>query len=86
MGMRNKTRYNAVKQRALEIFANQKDWMDVQTWAQLTGIRPTRRAYTYLIRLARFGLVERTKDSAGRLVYRITQRGRDRLEWLAVVR
>lgn len=54
----------------------------MQSWARLAGVRPVRRAYTYLARLARFGLLERARDSQGRLLYRITVRGQGRLAWL----
>jgi hypothetical protein len=51
-------------------------------FAHAAGIRPTRRAYTYLAHLASLGLVIRGKTDSGKHYYRITPRGLDRLEWL----
>jgi DNA-binding PadR family transcriptional regulator len=45
--------------------------------------RPDRRSvYSYLLRLARQGLLERGRTWRGRLTYRLTERGRARLEYL----
>ncbi len=41
-----------------------------------------RSVYSYLLRLARQGLLERGGMGRGRLVYRLTKRGRARLEYL----
>jgi DNA-binding PadR family transcriptional regulator len=41
-----------------------------------------RSVYSYLLRLARQGLLERVQTGRGRLAYRITERGRDRLAYL----
>jgi len=41
-----------------------------------------RSVYSYLLRLARQGLLERMQSGRGRLAYRITQRGRARLDYL----
>ena len=44
--------------------------------------RPDRRSmYTYLLRLARQGLLKRTDPRWGRLSYTLTPRGRERLEY-----
>jgi len=44
---------------------------------------PDRRsAYSYLLRLSRQGLLERKQTGRGSLVYRLTERGRARLEYL----
>jgi DNA-binding PadR family transcriptional regulator len=40
-----------------------------------------RSVYSYLLRLARQGLLERVQRGRGRLAYRITERGRARLEY-----
>ena len=40
-----------------------------------------RSVYSYLLRLARQGLLERMQTGRGRLAYRITQRGRARLDY-----
>lgn len=73
--------YNSRKIRTLEILSSQ-EWRDVPAIARFAGIIPTRRAYTYLAHLAQFDLIAPGKDAAGRLFYRITERGLDRLEWL----
>ena len=41
-----------------------------------------RSVYSYLLRLARQGLLERRGTWRGRLAYRLTERGRARLEYL----
>jgi len=40
-----------------------------------------RSIYTYLLRLARQGLLERGGRGRGRLEYRLTERGRERLQY-----
>ena len=45
--------------------------------------RPDRRsAYTYLLRLFRQGFLERNHAGRGRLAYRLSERGRQRLVYL----
>jgi DNA-binding PadR family transcriptional regulator len=45
--------------------------------------RPDRRsAYSYLLRLSRQGLLERNHAGRGRLAYRLSDRGRQRLAYL----
>jgi hypothetical protein len=73
--------YNSTKERTLEILANQK-WLDVPTFARRAGMRPTRRAYSYLAHLATLDLIIRGRDERGRLHYQITDRGLTRLQWL----
>ena len=41
-----------------------------------------RSVYSYLLRLARQGLLQQGATGRGRLVYRLTDRGRARLEYL----
>ena len=53
----------------------------VEDWARDAAIIPTRRMYTYALRLVRYELVLRASIS-GRLVYRITKEGLQRLAWL----
>ena len=77
-----RARHNAAKKRALQVFADFDTWMNVRTWARLADVKPVRREYTYLARLALFGLLERARDAQGRLLYQITERGRKRLAWL----
>jgi len=73
--------YNKTKKRALEILEN-KTWLDVPTIAHKVGIRPVRRAYTYLAHMEDMGLVKGGWDVAGKLHFQITARGLERLEWL----
>ena len=40
-----------------------------------------RSVYSYLLRLARQGLLQRVSRGRGRLAYRITERGRARLDY-----
>ena len=73
--------YNKTKKRALEILEN-KTWMDVPAIARKVGIRPVRRAYTYIAHLEDMGLVKGGWGAAGKLHFQITARGLERLEWL----
>jgi hypothetical protein len=73
--------YNKTKKRALEVLEN-KTWMDVSAFAHKVGIRPVRRAYTYLAHLEDLGLVIRGWDAHDKLHFQITARGLHRLEWL----
>lgn len=75
--------YNAAKKRALQLFADRGGWMYVHTFADLAGVQPVRRAFTYLLRLHNFGLLDRAKDASGKLIYRITEQGRQRLRFWA---
>jgi hypothetical protein len=52
---RTKGFYNSTKKRALEILEDQ-EWIDVPKFARKADIRPTRRAYTYLIYLGQLNL------------------------------
>jgi hypothetical protein len=66
-------RYNRLKKHALEIFEHD-NWLAPQEWALLAGFYPIRAAYTYLLRLHRFGLLDRS--SAGRVIaYHLSTRG-----------
>jgi DNA-binding PadR family transcriptional regulator len=49
--------------------------------------QPDRRSfYSYLLRLARQGLLERRSPGRGSLAYRISDRGRKRLQYLQQTR
>ena len=74
------SRYNRLKRRALEIFEHD-NWITPRRWAVLAGFRPIRAAYTYLLRLHRFGLLERS-TARGVIAYHLSHRGRLRLSWL----
>ena len=57
-------------------------WTDVPALARKAKIEPVRRSYTYLAHLEGLNLVARGYNSVGKLFYRITARGLERLEWL----
>jgi hypothetical protein len=78
---RGAARYNKLKERALEIFERHGGWLSPPAWALQAGFRPLRAAYTYLLRLHRFGLLERNQVGR-RVVYRLSMRGKARLAWL----
>lgn len=78
---RRKARFNSLKFRTLEAF-EKHGWIDPPTLAALTGLYPARSAYTYALRLYRFGLLERGKDDRGFLLYSLTGKGRERLAWI----
>lgn len=72
---------NTAKRRALRALAG-KGWQRVPDWANVARLRPTRRAYTYALRLERYRLVERARGRDGRIWLRVTTRGLRRLAWL----
>ena len=74
-------RYNQLKKRALEVFARHGGWLTPPQWAVLAGFYPIRSAYSYLLRLHRFGLLER-RCSGQPVQYQISHRGTVRMEWL----
>jgi hypothetical protein len=74
-------RYNKLKKQALEIFERHGGWLTPPQWAVLAGFYPVRAAYSYLIRLFRFGLLER-RISGGGVSYRLSEKGKARLQWL----
>jgi len=58
---------NTAKRRALQALAG-KGWRRVPDWANAARLRPTRRAYTYALRLERYRLVERARLRDGLVV------------------
>lgn len=74
-------RYNKLKKHALEIFERHGGWLSPPEWSVLAAFYPTRASYSYLLRLHRFGLLDRRR-SAGLLRYQLSHRGRLRLTWL----
>jgi len=71
---------NRLKIRVLR--ALQRGWLNPPTICTLVGFFPIRAMYSYLLRLHRWGLLERRRDSRGLLLYRLSKRGFERLEWL----
>ena len=81
--MTNKTKYNSLKKRVLRVLTEHESWLRVRIIARRVNLPYDERGlYPYLRRLAAFGLVESTRDPWGRLLYRITARGSERLEFL----
>jgi hypothetical protein len=78
-------RYNKLKKRSLEVFERHGSWLRPPEWAVLAGFYPVRAAYSYLLRLHRFGLLERRTVEGGQLEYRLSERGKGRLVWLCDV-
>ena len=76
------TEYNGLKKRVLELFARSGVWLPPRLIAVEAGFQPLRSAWDYLKRLHRWHLLDRRTDFHGRLAYRITERGRQRLTWL----
>jgi hypothetical protein len=74
-------KFNVLKLRALEAFEN-RGWINPIVWAAFVGFYPARAAYSYLLRLRRFRLLERGRDAEGLIVYHISNRGRERLNFL----
>src|SRR5579883_3510948 len=74
---------NSLKKRGLQIFTLYGS-LNPPAWAALAKFFPVRASYTYLLRLHRFGLLNRTRDKSGLLLYSLSDRGRARLEWLAI--
>ena len=72
---------NSLKTRALDVFARYGP-LNPPAWAVLAGMTPVRSAYTYLLRLHRFGLLDRNRNAAAVLIYSISPRGSERLAWL----
>ena len=77
-----KTEYNSLKKRVLKVLAVQESWMSVPAIARRVNLPYSDRGlYSYLRRLARFGLVELGRGKGRRVYYCITQLGIDRLEF-----
>ncbi len=73
----------SLKKRALEVFKIYGP-LNPPAWATLASFYPIRSSYTYLLRLYRFGLLNRTRDQSGLLLYSLSKRGQERLEWLSL--
>jgi len=74
---------NGLRIRTLKLFADH-GWLTPRTFARLAGFSPLRASYSYLLRLRKFGLLKRARDSRGFLIYSLTDRGRERLDWLTI--
>ena len=79
-----KTEYNSLKKRVLKALAEQESWISIPTIAAKVNLPYSERGlYSYLTRLEKFGLVQLGRGKGRRVCYRITARGRGRLEFLA---
>jgi DNA-binding PadR family transcriptional regulator len=78
-----KPKHNSLTKRVLKVLAEQQSWISVSTIARKVNLPYSERGlYPYLGRLAGFGLVMVGRGSRRRVYYRITERGRERLEFL----
>jgi len=75
-------RYNALKLSFLSAFAQAGGWLNPPAAAVLVGFYPIRASYSYLLRLHRFGLLQRRRSARGLILYRLSERGQTRLDWL----
>jgi hypothetical protein len=74
--------FNELKLKALATFDG-RGWISPPAWAVLASYYPVRAAYTYIRRhLWRWKLVDRSLDRRGLLLYRLSQKGQERLAWL----
>ncbi len=73
--------FNELKAKTLTIFATEGP-LGPPEFAVFARFYPIRAAYTYLRRLHRWGLLLRSRDRRGRLLYTISARGLGRLTWL----
>jgi len=69
------------KHDVLAAFAQNEPLTPDQLRNRLRWLLDRRSAYSYLLRLARQGLLERLERGRGRLAYRLTARGLARLEY-----
>jgi len=74
-------KYNSLKRDALAIFED-RGWLSPPAWGVLAKFYPLRSSYSYLRRLHRWKLLDRTLDRRGLLLYRLNARGAQRLAWL----
>jgi hypothetical protein len=74
-------RYNSLKRHALAVFEN-RGWLSPPAWAVLAHMRSVRSAYSYLKHLHHWKLLDRARDHRGLLLYRLNERGTQRLAWL----
>jgi hypothetical protein len=73
--------FNVLKHRALEIFGRYGS-LNPAAWALIADFHPVRAAYSYLLHLHRLGLLLRRHNARGLLLYRLSERGSQRLLWL----
>jgi hypothetical protein len=74
-------RYNRLKRKTLAALRNGRA-VSVPTLAARVGYYPIRGFYPDLARLRRWVLLESNRNWSGRLLFRISERGRASLRWL----
>jgi DNA-binding PadR family transcriptional regulator len=78
-----KPKYNSLKKRVLKILIDQESSISCSTIARQVNLPYAARGlYSYLRRLAKFGLVEVGRGTRRRVYYRITEHGKKRFEFL----
>lgn len=81
-GSQSYTQNEMTKQEVLTVFAQTDGLLSPDELRfRLRWSLDRRSVYSYLLRLARQGLLERIERGRGRLAYRLTERGRLRLEY-----
>ncbi len=76
------TGYNTLKVRVLRVLARNDGWMRPGVvWVEAEMPGPVRSMWSYLGRLAKWGLL-RKGSLSGRIAYQISAKGRERLNWL----
>jgi hypothetical protein len=76
-----KRRFNQLKLAVLACLA-EREWMRPALLSELCDLRPACSMSSYCERLRRWRLVHRRYHGPGTLAYRISDRGRARLQWL----
>jgi len=74
--------YNDLKRRVLWAFVRSGSWLRPHALSTQVRTGPLDNVWSYLARLWGWGLLRRRRGVTGRLEYRITDRGRERLAWL----
>ena len=67
--------FNARKRQTLEIFSDHGAGLRHPEYAAEAGFYPARAAFSYLLRLHRFALLERRRDFRDRILYRLSPAG-----------
>jgi len=79
----SKPKYNRLKKHVLRVLAEEEHWSPVPAIARKVHLPYAARSlYPYVRRLAEYGLVEAAGAPGRRVYYRITERGKKRLEFL----
>jgi hypothetical protein len=73
--------HRSLKYRTLKIL-NSNGPLRPLAWAEIAEFYPARAAYSYLLRLHRSGLLKRSRDEEGLLLYSLTERGQKKLDWV----